>query len=105
MEWAKALKGEVRIVQKKDEFIFICLEAASKVFTKRRMEILQAIMKENPRSIYDLAKILKKDFKNIYKDVRFLYEIGLIELKESKDSRNGLRPTALFSGIELDWAA
>jgi predicted transcriptional regulator len=105
LDWARALKGQVKMVQKKDEIIFTSLEAASKVFTKGRMEILQTIMKENPRSIYDLAKILEKDFKNVYTDVKFLCEVGLIELKESKDSRNGLRPVARFSGIELDWAA
>ncbi|MBC7539411.1 MAG: transcriptional regulator [Bacteriovorax sp.] len=105
LEWSKALRGQVKMVQKKDEIIFTSLEAASKVFTKGRMEILQTIMKENPRSIYDLAKILEKDFKNVYTDVKFLSEIGLIELKESKNSKNGLKPVARFSGIELDWAA
>ena len=104
-EWTKALKGQVKLVQKKDEIIFTSLEAASKVFTKGRMEILQTILKENPRSIYDLAKILEKDFKNVHTDVKFLCDVGLIELKESKDSHNGLRPIARFSGIELNWAA
>ena len=104
-DWAKALKKSSKMIQKKDEIIFTSLEAASKVFTKGRMEILQIIMKENPKSIYDLAKRLGKDFKNVYTDVRFLCEVGLIELKESKDSKNGLRPISRFSGIELDWAA
>lgn len=104
-EWALALKGTTKKIQKKDEIIFTSLQAASKVFTKRRMEILQAIIKENPRSIYDLARILDKDFKNVHTDVKFLCDIGLIDLKESNDSRKGLRPVARFSGIELDWAA
>jgi predicted transcriptional regulator len=77
LDWARALKGQVKMVQKKDEIIFTSLEAASKVFTKGRMEILQTIMKENPRSIYDLAKILEKDFKNVYTDVKFLCEVGI----------------------------
>jgi predicted transcriptional regulator len=104
-EWALALRGKVRTLQKKDEIIFTSLEAAAKVFTKGRMEILQTIMKENPRSIYDLANILGKDFKNVYIDVNYLRDVGLIELRESKDSPTGLKPVARFSGIELDWAA
>ena len=104
-EWKSALKGKSQQVQKNDEIIFTNLETAAKVMSRARIEILQSILKFKPRSIYELAKILEKDFKNVHTDVKFLCDVGLIELHETEDMRNGLRPVARFSGIELDWAA
>jgi hypothetical protein len=37
--------------------------------------------------------------------VKLLAEVGLIEFKETGESRNGLRPIAKFSGIDFDWVA
>ena len=104
-DWKKALKGQKKGIQKSDEIIFTSLETAARVLSKARIEILQSIVKDKPRSIYELAKTLEKDFKNVHTDVKFLCDIGFIELQESADSRSGLRPIARFSGIELDWAA
>ena len=104
-EWKKAIRGESKYIQKKNEIVFISFESASKVFSKNRMEILQTIAREKPGSIYKLAKILNKDFKSVYMDVKYLSEMELIELQENEDARNGLKPIALYSGIEFDWAA
>jgi predicted transcriptional regulator len=35
-----------------------------------------------PKSIAALARSLKRDFKNVYSDLMFLADLGLIELKE-----------------------
>ncbi len=53
------------------------------------------------------AKIIIRsvDSINAHSDVKLLCEIGLIDLQETKDARNGLKPVAKFSGIELDLAA
>ena len=104
-EWKEALKGKNRGSQKDNELIFTGLETAAKVFTKNRIEVLKVIISEQPKSIYEISKIVKRDFKNVHSDVKFLAEIGLIELKESGDPRGGLIPVAIFSGIELDLAA
>lgn len=101
----KAFKGEFIGIQKKNEIVFFNFEAASKVFSKNRMQILQTIAQEKPDSIYELAKILEKDFKSVHTDVKYLTGIGLIELQETDNVRSGLKPIALFSGIEFDWAA
>lgn len=104
-EMKKAFKGEFAGIQKKNEIVFFNFEAASKVFSKNRMQILQTIAQEKPDSIYELAKILDKDFKSVHTDVKYLTGIGLIELLETDNVRSGLKPIALFSGIEFDWAA
>lgn len=104
-EWKEALKGQRQSVQKDDEIVFTSLEAVARIFSKTRMEILRAVILEKPKSIYELAKILNRDFKNVHTDVKLLADVGLIELKEAGDVRNGLTPEAKFSGIELDFAA
>ena len=104
-EWTEALKGKRRSIQKDDEIIFTSLEAVARVFSKTRMEILRAVIQVKPKSIYELAKILDRDFKNVHSDVKLLADIGLIELKDAGDARNGLTPKAKFSGIELNFAA
>jgi len=104
-EWKQALKGKKKSIQKDEDIILTNLETISKVFSKTRMEILRAIIHQKPKSIYELAKWVDRDFKNVHTDVKLLADIGLVELKESKDSRKGLIPLARFSGIELDLAA
>ncbi len=104
-EWKQAFKISSKKIQKNDEIIFANLETATRILSRARIEILQTIIRFKPRSIYELSKILEKDFKNVHTDVKFLCDVGLIELQDTEDVRGGLRPVARFSGIELDWAA
>lgn len=104
-EWKEAIKGKKKGSPKDDEIIFTSLEAVARIFSKGRMEILRAVIQQQPKSIYDLAKLLDRDFKNVHMDVKLLADIGLLDLKEAGTSRNGLIPLAKFSGIDLDWAA
>ena len=104
-EWKAALKGKLRGIQPNDEIIVLSLETIAKIFSKTRMQILQAIISQKPKSIYELAKYVERDFKNVHSDVQFLNDVGLIKLQETQSSRNGLKPVAKYSGIELDLIA
>jgi len=104
-EWTKALKGKVKSKPKGDEIIVMGLDTIAKIFSKTRMEILRTIITQKPQSIYELAKMVDRDFKNVHGDVQFLNDVGLIKLKETGDSRKGLQPIAKYSGIELDLVA
>ena len=57
-------------------------ESLGRVITGARIELLHAIRISKPKSIQELAKIVERDFKNVYQDVKLLAECGLIELKE-----------------------
>ena len=57
-----------------------------------------------PKSISARAKAMKKDFKNVYSDVKFLADIGLVDLREEGPKRT-LVPVAKFRGIEFSLAA
>src|SRR5262245_20093023 len=68
-------------------------ETLGKVITGARLELLHAIRTEKPRSIQELARQVKRDFKNVHQDVMLLSEFRLIELKKT-GPRRSVAPTA-----------
>ncbi len=102
--WANALKGQFPNKNDKREHIIVgSTEMLAQVFSRSKIEILRAILTLKPKSVYQLAKLLKKDYKNIYQDTRFLANLGLIELKE-QGTRKTLVPIARFKSILLPLA-
>ena len=75
-----------------------------KVLAPPRLEIVARIPVLKPKSIAALARSLKCDFKNVYADVIFRADLGLIELK-AEGKRQTLIPIARFAGIEVDLGA
>jgi predicted transcriptional regulator len=56
----------------------------------------------NPASIYELAKIIRRDVKNTFDDVQFLSQVGLVELKKIKDFRKKTPPKVDYDKIVLE---
>ncbi len=75
---------------------FPSFETLGKVITGARLELLASIREYKPKSIQELARLVERDFKNVYQDVKLLAEYGLIELKES-GARKASHPVAKFS--------
>jgi predicted transcriptional regulator len=50
-----------------------------RTLTPARWELLDRLREAGPLSIYELAKRLERDYKNVHTDVARLAEIGLIE--------------------------
>ena len=73
-----------------------------KVLTEERLKIVKAIRKNHPASIYELAKILRRDVKNTFDDVQFLAQAGLVELKKTKDIREKTTPKVDYDKIVLE---
>ena len=53
-----------------------------RTLTPARWALMQALRSSDPTSIYELAKRLHRDYKNVHTDVSRLTELGLIERKE-----------------------
>jgi predicted transcriptional regulator len=77
---------------------FPSFEALGRVVTGARLELLRAIRLKKPGSIQELARIVKRDVKNVYQDVKLLSEIGLINLK-SAGPRKAAVPQSKFTEI------
>jgi predicted transcriptional regulator len=100
--WEKLERGEK--VKKHEGVSFESLDAMRKVLTEERLRILKTVKKEQPQSIYELAKILHRDIKNTFGDVQFLAQAGLIELKKIKDGREKTMPRVNYDRILLEIA-
>lgn len=66
---------------KEPEIYFTSFEAFRKALTPKRLELLHIIKTQKPSSINDLARMLKRDIKNVAEDVKYLRQIGFIEVK------------------------
>ena len=102
--WVAALKGKVRTKPGEEILSVASWEVLGKILSTPRLQILTVIPSLKPKSISALAKAMQKDFKNVYSDVKFLADLGLIELREEGPKKT-LVPIAKFAGIELALAA
>ncbi len=75
-------------------------ETLGRVITGARLELLSAIRVHKPKSIQELARLVKRDFKNVYQDVRLLADFGLIEIEEG-GPRRASTPKAKFTELVL----
>ncbi|MEK7333356.1 MAG: ArsR family transcriptional regulator [Nitrospirota bacterium] len=91
-------------VKKHGGISFDNLETMRKILTDARIKILKTIKKDNPGSIYELAKMLHRDTKNTFDDVKFLSEMGLIELRKTKNGREKTTPMVKYDKILLEIA-
>jgi predicted transcriptional regulator len=98
--WGKLERGKK--VKKHQAIYFESLDAMRKVLTEERLKIVKAIRKNHPASIYELAKILRRDVKNTFDDVQFLAQAGLVELKKTKDIRERTAPKVDYDKIVLE---
>ncbi len=100
--WKKALGG--KSVSKRAVITVASWEVLGRILSPPRLQLLTAIPALKPKSISALARATNRDFKNVYSDVRFLADIGLVDLR-AEGPKKILVPVAKFGGIELTLAA
>lgn len=93
-------KGEG--VKNRSTLSFESMKTMRSFITDERLRIIRAVKKYSPGSIYELAKILKRDTKNVSDDIHFLSDLGLIEIKESKDGRRKTTPKVNYQKILVE---
>lgn len=99
--WKKLEQGKK--IKKHEGISFESLEAMRKVLTEERLRILKVIKKYHPGSIYELAKILNRDTKNVSDDVHYLAELALIEIEKGKSNgREKTTPVVNYDKILLE---
>lgn len=82
---------------------FTSIEAAQNLLTKTRLELLHTIRYQKPRSIYQLAKLVGRNLKNVQADLQLLEAYGLVKLIETKsgDNRHVKVPKVPYEEIDL----
>ena len=74
-------KGEA--VQQKRAIYFASLKELRRVLTERRLEILKTIRDQKPASVYELAKMVDRDLKNVLQDISYLHELGIVAITKT----------------------
>ncbi len=103
-EWAETFE-KVRIGKKFDKsrgVYFTSLEAIRKVLTEKRLQLLHVIKEQEPDSVYNLSKIVKRDIKNVNDDLQLLKDIGLVSITKARKGRERVIPRVNYDKIQLE---
>jgi len=85
--------GTFRFIKGKEKYDFESLAMLRQILSKEKARMLDFIKYKNPKSIYEVSKVLKRPFKAVYEDIKLLEKFGFIKLKNEKTKgRERLRP-------------
>lgn len=71
-------------LKKREQLIFESVEKFRKMITPKRIKLLKLIREKKPKSIRELSKLAKRDYANLYRDVKLLESMDLIEINEEE---------------------
>jgi predicted transcriptional regulator len=80
----------------KNILIFDSEKTFNNILTVNKLQILRAISQLEPKSIYQLAMILKREPQHVLKDCRQLEFYKFIKLETKQDIRNSIKPVLAF---------
>jgi len=96
----KLEKGEK--VKKHSGVYFENLATFRRALTEKRLEMLHVIKERHPSSVYELADFLDRNIKNVTDDLEYLKEIGLVEVKRSKEKRERVIPQVNYDMVDVE---
>ena len=91
-----------RKVKKHEGIYFDSIDNMRAILTDKRLSILKAIREHKPKSVYELARILGRDLKNVNQDLKLLSEIGLVTLEKRETDKKRIMPHVDYSKILLE---
>ncbi|MBI4393621.1 MAG: MarR family transcriptional regulator [Euryarchaeota archaeon] len=88
--------------KREDNLIFRDAEALRSFLTSERLRLLTLIRHERPASVYELAKLAKRDRKSVTTDLDILEGLGLVQLESVKGAgRTRSVPHVGYERIEI----
>ncbi len=103
VEIGKAVE-EGKPVKKEKGVYFTTVEAFRKAITPRRLALLKAIKTEKPSSVRQLSKIAGRDVKNVSTDIKFLDQVGLVDIKRNDKAKKEITPSVSYDKILFEIA-
>lgn len=86
-----------------DAYDFEGISTLRKLLSNEKAKLLHTIKTRSPGSIYELAKMLKRDFKAVSEDIKLLERFGFLEMiAEKSGKRNRLKPILVVSSIYIN---
>lgn len=78
------------------------ITALRQLLSNEKARILWTLENQKPSSIYELAKLLKRDFKSVREDVELLKQFGFVRfIHESKGKRHRLKPVLNLKKLNI----
>lgn len=93
-----------KTLSKRRGVYFVSVEAMRRVLTPSRLTLLHLIRTHHPRSITALAKLIRRDFKNVHADLNLLADLGLVHLEPGAHMRDSVTPTVRYERIQFEIA-
>jgi len=105
----KKIKEELIAIHKskakklrEDSISFQSLDQLRKFLTTRRLELLRVIKHKKPESIYKLAKLVDRTSENVNTDIKFLEQLGFVEITKVNDIRKRSIPEVEYDKMTLE---
>jgi predicted transcriptional regulator len=95
-ELLEVIEGRATHIQPQNVLVFDSIASYQRLISEQKYLILAAICNLKPTSIYQLAKLVERDFANVKKDCESLELSGFILLVISGDSRGSRIPKLAF---------
>ena len=90
------LKKKIPKVQRKDVVQFDSVASFRSFMSLQKIEILTLIATAEPRSVYELTKMLGRGLAPVQKDCQMLESAGFIKFEKEKGGRGSLKPKLVF---------
>jgi len=92
-----------RILGEKKSHDFSDIKLLRNLLSNEKARILYILKFKEPKSIYDLAKILKRDLKSVREDLKLLERFGFIEFHSKKTGkRESLVPILTIDKLQVE---
>jgi len=89
---------------KEDSISFQSLDHLRKFLTPKRLELLKVIRHKKPKSLYELSKLVDRTPENVSTDIKFLEQLGFVEVTKVKEIRKKSVPEVTYDKMTLEIA-
>ena len=87
----------------KKDYDFEGLTSLRNLLSNEKARMLNVIKLKKPKSIYELARTLNRDFKSVSEDIKLLDRFGFIDLiSEKTGKRERLKPVLVVDSIKIE---
>ena len=93
----RAIQSKKKTATQRGEY-FESLAAVRAALTEKRLALVRLVRDEKPSSVADLARLAKRDFKAVYRDVEALRDLGLVTIGPT---RRGVASTLRSNATEI----
>jgi len=91
-----------KLIRDKKSHNFSDIKLLRNLLSNEKSRILYTLKNKNPRSIYALAKILKRDFKSVREDIKVLERFGFVDFHAEKTGkRESLKPVLVIDKLQI----